>query len=374
MHKINDEIGQLAQSFNTSINALVDAKTKVETILHNIGDAVFVIDNKYRIIVFNKTSCELSGYTTKEAIGQKYDKILKFIYEDSKKINNVFIRECIEGGKLTSMANHTLLVRKDGIEIPVEDSAAPLKDSAGNIMGCAVVFRDVSQSREVDKMKSEFVSLDSHQLRTPLTAIKLFTEMLINGDVGELQDRQKQYLGDIYESTTRMVRLVNDLLSLSRLESGRLRVEPVDTNMISFIQSIIEEIVPLASSKNIKIVFEKIVDELPSVAIDPTLMRQVINNLITNAVRYSLGRKEGLVNVNIKKKEKNIEISVKDNGIGIPKEVQSRIFEKFFRADNAHEIMADGNGLGLYLVKQIIDAFGGSIRFDSEAGRGAVFY
>src|SRR3989339_876957 len=318
--KSNDEIGQLAQSFNTSINALVDAKTKVETILHNIGDAVFVIDNKYRIIVFNKTSCELSGYTTKEAIGQKYDKILKFIYEDSKKINNVFIRECIEGGKLTSMANHTLLVRKDGIEIPVEDSA-------GNIMGCAVVFRDVSQSREVDKMKSEFVSLASHQLRTPLTAIKLFTEMLSNKDTERLSEEQKEYIKAAHESTDRMAKLVNELLNISRLETGKLKIEPNPVNLITFIQDIIEETDALAKKHKCKILFIKPEKNSITALIDPTLVRQVIHNLLMNAIRYS-----------------------------------------------PDKITSTGSGLGLYLAKMITRAFGGKIWFKSKKGEGSTFF
>ncbi|OGF25460.1 hypothetical protein A2331_05420 [Candidatus Falkowbacteria bacterium RIFOXYB2_FULL_34_18] len=368
--KSNDEIGQLAQSFNTSINALVDAKTKVETILHNIGDAVFVIDNKYRIIVFNKTSCELSGYTTKEAIGQKYDKILKFIYEDSKKINNVFIRECIEGGKLTSMANHTLLVRKDGIEIPVEDSAAPLKDSAGNIMGCAVVFRDVSQSREVDKMKSEFVSLASHQLRTPLTAIKLFTEMLSNKDTERLSEEQKEYIKAAHESTDRMAKLVNELLNISRLETGKLKIEPNPVNLITFIQDIIEETDALAKKHKCKILFIKPEKNSITALIDPTLVRQVIHNLLMNAIRYSTDK----ITINLEEKIDNYQISIQDRGIGIPREIQGRIFEKFFRADNAQKITSTGSGLGLYLAKMITRAFGGKIWFKSKKGEGSTFF
>src|SRR3989339_837507 len=326
--KSNDEIGQLAQSFNTSINALVDAKTKVETILHNIGDAVFVIDNKYRIIVFNKTSCELSGYTTKEAIGQKYDKILKFIYEDSKKINNVFIRECIEGGKLTSMANHTLLVRKDGIEIPVEDSAAPL------------------------------------------TAIKLFTEMLSNKDTERLSEEQKEYIKAAHESTDRMAKLVNELLNISRLETGKLKIEPNPVNLITFIQDIIEETDALAKKHKCKILFIKPEKNSITALIDPTLVRQVIHNLLMNAIRYSTDK----ITINLEEKIDNYQISIQDRGIGIPREIQGRIFEKFFRADNAQKITSTGSGLGLYLAKMITRAFGGKIWFKSKKGEGSTFF
>ncbi|OGF27221.1 hypothetical protein A2331_03560 [Candidatus Falkowbacteria bacterium RIFOXYB2_FULL_34_18] len=336
--------------------------SKTISLVQSLNDGVVMFNMEKSVVLTNKAILDFTGFSSDHFNLYEFDKLFSTV--DVKKMINQMFRE----GNIVHISE---IQFKNKF---YEFLTTPVKDSFGKIVGGAIILHDITHLKEIDKMKTEFVSVASHQLRTPLTAIKLFTEMLINGDVGELQDRQKQYLGDIYESTTRMVRLVNDLLSLSRLESGRLRVEPVDTNMISFIQSIIEEIVPLASSKNIKIVFEKIVDELPSVAIDPTLMRQVINNLITNAVRYSLGRKEGLVNVNIKKKEKNIEISIKDNGIGIPKEVQSRIFEKFFRADNAIKSETEGTGLGLYVSKMIVESSGGKIWFKSEKNKGTTFF
>lgn len=365
----SDEIGNLAQSFNTTIDALVDAKKKAETILHNIGDGVFVLDKNYKIIVFNQKSSELSGYTAKEALGQHYSKILTFIYENSRKINDVFIKECLEEGIQTSMANHTLLIRKDGAEIPVEDSAVPLKNKNGETIGCVVVFRDVTQAREVSKMKSEFVSLASHQLRTPLTAIKLFTEMLSEKDTDRLTEEQKEYIQTINKSTDRMTKLVNELLNVSRLESGKLKIEPNPVNLQKFIEEIVHDNKAIAKEYGSKI---NII--APSKAIialiDPTLMRQVLHNLIVNAIHYSGDE----ISIQLKERPEDYEISIKDKGIGIPENIQERIFEKFFRADNAQKITSSGSGLGLYLVKMIMDVSGGKIWFRSKIGQGTTFF
>ena len=170
-----------------------------------------------------------------------------------------------------------------------------------------------------------------------------------------------------------MVDLLNDLLNVSRLETGRLKIEPVPTDLKAFIQEVCKELQPLVLEMGCHLLF-KLPEKLPEVNVDQVLLRQVISNLLTNAIQYSSVGKAGQVIVSLAVSPKEYTISVKDNGIGIPKEVQGRIFEKFFRADNAHEIMVDGNGLGLYLVKQIIDAFGGSIRLDSEVGKGSIFY
>lgn len=186
-----------------------------------------------------------------------------------------------------------------------------------------------------------------------------------------------------------MIALVNDLLNVSRLETGRLKIEPKPTQIEDFIQSIIDEAVPMANSHKCKIIFQKPKKKLPKIPVDPTLMRQVIHNLITNAIRYS-PKKEGRViitlkqvtidNLQLTKKEKvkgQVLISVADSGVGIPEEAQSRIFEKFFRADNAIKAEAEGSGLGLYVAKMIMEASGGKIWFESPPKgnkTGAIFY
>ena len=375
-------------------NQIEQAKAKDEAILSSIGDAVMACDKDGRVTLFNGVAEALTGFSTKEVIGRHYSQLLHFIKESDEKPGNDFIAEAIKIGQQTKMANHTLLITKDGQKIPVADSAAPVKDAHGEIMGCVVVFRDVTHERDVDKVKTEFISIASHQLRTPLTAIKLFGEMLLNDEVGKLAPKQRDYVTDMYESTERMVRLVNNLLNISRLETGRLKVTPQPTKLEDLIQDIIDEEAAVAKARNCVVKFKHPSKPLPTIPLDQTLMRQVIHNLFTNGLKYS---KPGSGQVTIEltttntsraakalvahalKKEPAallpyVLIAVTDDGLGIPAAAQKRIFEKFFRADNAIKMQAEGSGLGLYVSKMIIEAMDGKIWFVSNENKGSVFY
>ncbi len=346
-------------------------KDKINTILQSIGDGVFVVDNNLKITIFNPVASEISGYSIKEALGKRYDQVLNFIFEKDEKINDQFIKEAIRTGQIKDMANHTLLIRKDKTKVAVADSAAPLKDNKGKIIGCVVVFRDVTKEREIDKMKTEFVSLASHQLRTPLSAIKWFLEMVINGDAGKINKEQKEYLQQAFESNERMVKLVNDLLNVSRLEMGRLAVAPVPTDLVKLCQDLIGELTPLLKAHNLKFKFIKPA-KLQSINIDQKLIGQVIANFLSNAIKYTHGG--GDVELKIETNNKNIKVSVKDSGIGIPQNQQAKIFEKFFRADNVATTDTEGTGLGLYVAKKVMEVSGGQIGFNSIENKGTTFW
>ena len=368
MDDLQAEKTKLAEA-NTKEEALVKELEKFKLAVDNTTDNVIITDPEGIVIYANRSVEKITGYRPEEAIGKKSGALWKSpmpveyyqkMWDTIKKQKKTFTSE---------IQNK----RKNGEVYTALISIYPILDKNGEIEFFVSVERDITKEKEVDKAKTEFVSLASHQLRTPLTAINWYIEMLQSKDVGVLNDKQNEYFSEIYKGSRRMVELLSDLLNVSRLETGRLKIEPISTDLKVFIQEVCKELQPLVLEIGCHLSL-KLPEELPKVNVDQVLLRQVISNLLTNAIQYSGAKKAGQVIVSLDVSPKEYIISVKDNGIGIPKEVQSRIFEKFFRADNAHEIMADGNGLGLYLVKQIIDAFGGSIRFDSEAGRGAVFY
>lgn len=367
-------ISNILGDLEVAKNQLEGEKAKDEAILGSIGDAVMACDKDGRVMLFNGVAEELTGFSVKEVIDQHYGQSLKFVKESDGKPGNDFISEAITIGQATKMVNHTLLITKDGRKIPVADSAAPIKNAAGEIMGCVVVFRDVTHEREVDRAKTEFVSLASHQLRTPLTSINWYIEMLQAGDAGVLNDKQKEFLSEVYKGSRRMVQLVSDLLNVSRLESGRLKIEPVPTDLIEFIGEVRKEVEPLVKNSGCQISFDFPKNKIAEINADKILLRQVIINLLTNAIRYSSAEKKGRITVSMEVTPKEYKISMTDNGIGIPQGVREHIFEKFFRADNARSIVADGNGLGLYLAKQIMDSSGGTIGFSSQGGQGTTFY
>ena len=364
-------------------NQLEAEKAKDEAILASIGDAVMACDKDGRVTLFNGVAEALTGFSTKEVIGRHYSQLLHFIKESDEKPGNDFIAEAIKTGRQTKMANHTLLITKDGQKIPVADSAAPVKDAHGEIMGCVVVFRDVTHERDVDKAKTEFVSLASHQLRTPLTSIGWYVEMLQSGDAGILNNKQKEFLSEVYTGNKRMVELVNALLNVSRMELGTFIVEPEPTDVVKLAQSVADEQKPQIEAKKLKL-SEKYSKDLPLFNADPKLLRMVAQNLLSNAVKYTPDK--GKVGFDIwlakkgdevgwkKVKEESVAITVSDTGYGIPAAQQEKIFTKLFRADNVREKDTDGTGLGLYIVKAIVDHSGGAVWFESVENKGTTFY
>jgi PAS domain S-box-containing protein len=352
-------------------------KNKINTILHGIGDGVFVVDKDLKIILFNPVASEISGFSASEVMNKRYATILKFIYETSRKVNDVFIKKAMKTGKITEMSNHTILIRKDGKKVPVADSAAPLKNKNGDITGCVVVFRDVTAEREIDKAKSEFVSIASHQLGTPLTGIKWFIELLVKEKAGKLNKKQFEFLQQIFDINERMISLVNDLLNVSRLELGTFVIEPKDTNLAEIADSSLNELTPQIKEKKIKI-SKKISDSIGVYRGDPKLLRIIFQNLFSNAIKYT--PKGGKVSISLKKTKTDIFCSISDTGIGIPKKQHNRIFTKLFRADNVAKIGVKGTGLGLYIAKTILENSGGKIWFESNTAvkgkkrTGTIFY
>lgn len=361
----------------------LEEKDKIDAILHSIGDGVFVVDKDLKVVVVNEVAAKMSGYKEEEILGAKYSDKLNFVFEDTGKINSQFIDKAIETKLVQKMSNHTVLINKDGSKIQVADSAAPLFDAERNIIGCVVVFRNVTKEREVDRAKTEFVSLASHQLRTPLSAINWYSEMLLEGDAGKLNEDQRKYLEEVYKGNQRMVELVNSLLNVSRLELGTFVVEPEPINIIDLIKSSVSEIKPQVIIKKIKFE-ERYGDNLPMFNADSKLLRMIFQNLLSNAVKYTPDEGKVVIGIAVVDAEdefggkiiaeKSIAVFVSDTGYGITLGQQDKIFSKLFRADNVREKDTEGTGLGLYIVKAIIDLSGGMIWFKSEEDKGTTFF
>ncbi|MCK5416756.1 HAMP domain-containing histidine kinase [Candidatus Parcubacteria bacterium] len=222
---------------------------------------------------------------------------------------------------------------------------------------------DASKNKEIDKIKTDFVTIASHQLRTPLSIIKWYTDFLITGDAGAITKDQKHYLEEIYFSNERLIELVNALLDVSRIDLGTFSIDPELTDIVDIANEAIHKFAKTIEDKKIKV--EVDFDKFQKINLDPRLIKMVFENLISNSVKYTA--ETGKINVVIKKTEKNIFIKISDMGVGIPKDQQPKIFLKMFRADNARKIDAGGTGLGLFIVKAIIEKSGGKIWFESPS-------
>lgn len=245
------------------------------------------------------------------------------------------------------------------------------RDEDGKVMRMVGVNWDVTLEQSIDKAKTEFVSLASHQLKTPIGSISWDSEMLLNGDYGNLTEKQKYVVEQIYNTNMRMKELVDGLLNISRIDLGTFSIEPVPTNFADICEDVLVEMTPKIVAKKHQII-KDYSKEMPSVPADPKLLRIIFQNFISNAIKYTPDN--GKVAISIKANEQEIRIAVANNGKPIPKDEQSKIFSKMFRATGAEEMDPNGNGLGLYLVKAIVEEGGGKVWFESEEGKDTVFY
>lgn len=348
---------------------------QLEVILSNVSDGVAVIDKNFNIIAFNQIAANISGYQIEETVGQRYNTVIKIYRNRRNIINDDLIKKVIKENKKKELANVSTLVKKSGEKIVISGRVSPYKNIRGEVDGCVIIFRDLTKEREIDILKTEFVSLASHQLRTPLTAIRWFIEELYNEELGSLNANQKDYVRQVMESNTRMIKLVNDLLDVSRLEAARIKIEPKMTDITKLAKEVVNSYVPIARANNCQVIISEPKEMLPKIKIDPALIREVLSNLVSNGVKYSQNKTgQNKVFILLAKRKTDIMLSVQDSGIGIPKKFQSRIFQKFFRADNVAKIDTGGTGFGLYISKLLVEASGGKIWFKSEEDKGTTFY
>jgi len=235
-----------------------------------------------------------------------------------------------------------------------------------------IILHDITREREIDRMKTEFVSIAAHQLRTPLSAIKWTLRMLLDGDVGQLSQEQAEFLEKGYRSNERMISLINDLLNVARIEEGRFLYSLTYQSLEEIIEKVIEGLSGLVKEKKLKLVFNKPKKTLPKVKVDKEKIELVIQNLLDNAIGFN--NSGGQVTISVKCDKMKLEVMVQDTGVGIPRSQRKRIFAKFFRADNAIKLETEGTGLGLFICKNIIEAHGGKIWFESQEGQGTTFW
>lgn len=341
-----------------------DKKDKIQLIIQNFADGILVFDEENKLTLINPQAEEFLGVKEKEVIGKSFSDLkdlanLKSLMGlfDYKKVWGVFKKEIFE-------ESETKLI--------FEVSFIPLVESEKN-SGTLVILRDVTREKKIEKMKTDFISLAAHQLRTPLSAIKWALETILEGETGQLSEEQKELLERTYQSNERMIRLIKDLLDVAKIEEGKHIFSYSLEDLEAITQEVIDSFQEIIKKKSLKLDFKKPIDKkLPRVKVDREKLKLAIENLIDNAVKYT--PPGGEVTVSLKCDKVKIEFKVQDSGIGIPKNQQERVFSKFFRTSQAMQMETDGSGLGLYLTKNIIEVHGGEIGFISEEEKGSTFW
>lgn len=336
-------------------------KNKTISIITNLTDGLLVFDKEENLSLINPQAEHFFGIKAGDIIGRPilelgaFPALTPLIALIGEEVKGIFRKEL-------SIKEHT---------ITLEVSTIPML-SGGEELGALVILHNITREKRIEQIKTEFVSLAAHQLRTPLSAIKWTLKMILDGDLGPISEEQREFIEKTYGSNERMIYLVNDLLDVARLEEGRYLFKPILTDFEPIIQFVISSCQEEIGRKEIEFQFEKPEKKLPPVRVDVEKIKLAIQNLIENAIKYTpFG---GEVKVLLKYNKREIEFHIRDNGLGIPKDQQDRVFSKFFRASNVMRMETEGSGLGLFITKNIIEAHGGKIWFESEEGKGTTFY
>ncbi len=341
-------------------------RVKIEAFLSHIGDAIVAISKEGKILFINPEAERLFNKKSTQVIGEEYMKVYALEDENGNAIKpNTFpISDAIK--KKKSVHTTTYFV-KGKVRVPLATSVSPIL-LHNKMLGIVGTFRDITKEKEIDQAKSEFVSLASHQMRTPLTGVKWLIQAALME--GKLTGRQEEFLKDADTSNERMISLVNDLLNISRLEAGVVGVVADKIELGSFIEQLVKESRYVAKEKKQKILYKKPAKKI-NVTFDKHLISEVIVSLLSNAMRYS--DKKKTIAVSITSRKKNFEIQVTDQGIGISSKDQKKIFTRFFRSEEAAKIDTTGSGLGLYIVGKVLSVCGGSIECISKPSKGTTF-
>ncbi|MBI2573972.1 MAG: PAS domain S-box protein [Candidatus Wildermuthbacteria bacterium] len=337
-----------------------DERDKTVSIITNLVDGLFVFDSEDRVSFVNPEAERMFDAQARNILGKSLS--------DLASVDGLQpLADALAYGLNEAISRQEIYPKNTRT---AEVSVIPMKTEHKRV-GSIVVLHDVTREREVEKMKTEFVSIAAHQLRTPLSAIKWTLRMLLDGDMGKLEENQKEFLLKTYRSNERMIELVNDLLNVTKIEEGKFLSQRVPLNIVDIVSSAVRSFKEEAAHKRIALRFSKPKTALPRISADEEKIRFAAQNLLDNALRYT--QPGGSVVVNLRQNGKQIEASFQDTGIGIPAEEQRHVFEKFFRASNAKKIDTEGSGLGLYMVKNIIEAHGGQLSFATKENKGSTF-
>ena len=342
------------------ISQLRNEKHKTDRIIHEITDGIIVIDVEGEIVLINPAAVRLLGIK-----GATTPKDLTAIERSIPQLHEVFQNADQQ------LTEEIEIYQPDRAALRVlKTTSVPLRDESGDLLGKVAVFQDITSIKEVDRLKSEFVLQVSHELRTPLTSIKGSIDNLKDCIAGPLSRKQEEYLDRMSKSSDELVRLINDLLEISRMESGNVTLQPVAVVLWDLIERIVNKFRPLAANKHVEIRLETFNGE-SQVQGDGIKLEQAISHLIDNAIKFTAP--DGEITISLNQNKHFLKTSIRDTGIGIPLDEQWAIFDRFYRVAKGPSSIEKGTGLGLYIAKNIIEMHGGRIRVSSEVGKGSEF-
>lgn len=348
-------------------------RNEMSSIILNLSEGIIAYDSDFKILIFNRAAEQIFDFKADEIIGQyltpdkSREARFKFLAQVFFPSLAPMVVRRSESGVFPQIAD----ISFEEPEMELRITTDKIVDPRGQLLGFVKLIHDRTREIELLKNKTEFITVASHQLRTPLTGINWAIESLSKE---ELNENQKELVRMASETTAKLSKTVNDLLDVSKIEEGKFGYKFEETNMVVFMEDVIKEADILAKKAGIKISFKKPSEPEVIVSIDSLKLKMVFLNLIDNAIRYNVANGEVIIGLEPMENKPYIKISIKDTGLGIPTDQMSKLFTKFFRAENVVRSQTDGSGLGLYIVKNIIKRHGGEISVESEINRGSTFY
>lgn len=334
----------------------------------NASDQIVIADERGTILNANKALKRVSGYAPKDVRGKSidapdlwYGKMPRTFFVELWKT----VREKQKDFKREIECQHA-----DGSTYVSEVHVSPVWDEAKNLRYLVIIEHDITQQKRLEQAKDNFLSIASHELQTPLTAIHWHIEMLKNQELGELNEKQQEFIETIEQVSKRLSSLVKMLLNTSRIDVGSVAIKPQPVDLRSVAQTALKQMQGAIAQKRLKIK-EQYPKSIKKIPLDKNLIQVALSNLLSNAVKYNKDR--GSVTVEIQKTKDGYTVSVSDTGIGIPANQHANIFDRLFRADNARISNIEGSGLGLYITRWIAESAGGTISFVSKEGKGSTF-
>ena len=383
--------GKKKGSANTSklASSLRDEKLKSDIILNSIEDGVVLVDEQQIIRLFNPGATNITGWKREEAEGLDWRSVLKFTAAKGEPLEDAAtpISKALQTGQAVR-DNGANLVGKSGKGIATNFSVSPLLDN-GKVTGLVGIFRDVSQERQEENQRAEFISTASHEMRTPVAAIEGYLSLALNDKVATIDSRAHDYLQKAHASTQHLGQLFQDLLTSAKAEDGRLTNHPKVVEMGSFLEQLSSDLRFAAQKKNLFMEFligntgiidastpvqlgsDKVVRPLYYTIADPDRLREVITNLFDNACKYT---ESGKISLGLTGNDSVVQLYVRDTGAGIPAEDIPHLFQKFYRVDNSTTRTIGGTGLGLFISRKIVELYDGRVWAESTLGKGSTFY
>ena len=369
-------------------SSLKNAQALSEVIINSIADGVVLLDAKKNIIMFNPGAESITGWKKEDAVGLSADAVFKFVNDKNEPYQSGLdpFSKAISEKTIIKDTSANISTQDETKTIGISISVNPLVDQNGNITSLIGVFLDVTEQRQADSARAEFISTASHEMRTPVAAIEGYLALAMNDKVCHIDTKAREYLSKAHMSTQHLGKLFQDLLTSAKAEDGRLVNHPIVVEMGEYLEQLAEGMKFTAEKKGLLLEYQigasqdastanpgdhQVVRPLYYAIVDPDRMREVLTNLFDNAIKYT---ESGKVTIGITGDDRVVQIQIKDTGQGIPKEDIGHLFEKFYRVDNSATRAIGGTVLGLFICKKIVELYNGRIWVDSQPGEGSTFY